>query len=61
MELKLSDNEIREALAEALAKKIDYAITRIDPEECWFEAEAGSVDGDIDDIHNVKFCYRLDT
>lgn len=61
MELKLNDSEIRIALAEALAKKIEYSIPDIDPEECWFEAEAGSVDCDIDDIHNVKFCYKVDT
>jgi hypothetical protein len=48
------------ALAEAMSKKIDYSITDIDPEECWFEVEAGSVDCEVDDIHNVKFCYKVD-
>jgi len=61
MELKLNDAEIRKALAEALAQKIDYSITDIAPEDCWFEAESGSVEGDIDDIHNVKFCCKVDT
>jgi len=59
MELRLSDDEIREALAEALSKKIDHAITDIDPDECWFEVKAGEIDGDeVNDIHDVKFCYN---
>ena len=61
MEIKLNDNEIRKALAEALANKIDYSISEINPENCWFEAQAGSVDGEIDDIHDVKFCTKVDT
>ena len=61
MELKLNECEIRIALAEVLAKKIGYSIPDIDPEECWFEAEAEIVDCDIDDIHNVKFCYKVET
>lgn len=61
MEIKLNEIEIREALAEVLANKIDYSITQINPENCWFEAQAGNVDGEIDDIHDVKFCIKVDT
>jgi hypothetical protein len=60
MEIRLNDNEIREALAEALAKKIEYTI-QPDPEECWFKVKAGVINGDeVEDIHEVKFCYRTD-
>jgi hypothetical protein len=59
MEIKLNDDEIREVLAEAIAKKLSYAIVDINPQSCWFEAEAGTIEGaDISDIHEVKFCYQ---
>jgi len=58
MKIVLNDDEIRGALAEAIAKKLDYAISGIDPAECWFEVKAGVIDEDsIDDIHDVQFCY----
>jgi len=61
MEIRLNDNEIREALSEALAKKIDYAV-QPDPEECWFNVKAGVIDGDeVGDIHEVEFCYKTDS
>ena len=57
MELRLNDEEIREALAEALSKKVGHAI-EVCPDDCWFECEAGENDGEnISDIHNVQFCY----
>ena len=60
MELKLNDNEIRLALADALANKVNYAIPDINPEDCWFEVDAGNVDCNVEDIHNVKFCYKTE-
>jgi hypothetical protein len=60
MEIKLNDDEIREVLAEAIAKKVSYVIN-INPENCWFEAEAGMIEGaNISDIHEVKFCYQTE-
>lgn len=61
MELKLNDAEMRQVLADALSKKVEHSIGEIDPEECWFEAEAGSTEEEIEDIHNVKFCFNTDT
>lgn len=59
MKLSLNDDEIREALAEALAKKVDYSVGEIDPTECWFEVKAGVINGDeVEDIHDVEFCYK---
>tara|TARA_R110000796_G_scaffold4724_1_gene18040 strand:- start:17 stop:211 length:195 start_codon:yes stop_codon:yes gene_type:complete len=61
MEIKLNDDEIREVLAEAMAKRISYVGIVINPQSCWFEAEAGMIEGaDISDIHEVKFCYRTE-
>jgi hypothetical protein len=58
MKLCLNDDEIREALAEALGKKVNYAFGEIDPEKCWFEVKAGVIDGnEVTDIHDVEFCY----
>ena len=60
MEIKLNDLEIRKILAKAISKEFDYTFTP-DPEECWFEVSAGTIDGDeAADIHDVKFCYRLE-
>jgi hypothetical protein len=60
MQISLNDTEIREALAEALNKKVEYSI-QAEPEECWFEVEAGIITGDkVEDIHSVQFCYRTD-
>jgi hypothetical protein len=56
MEIKLNEDEIREALAKTIAEKLSYSIN---PESCWFEAEAGMIEGaNISDIHEVKFCYQ---
>jgi hypothetical protein len=61
MEIKLNEDEIREALAKTIAEKLSYAIIDINPESCWFEAEAGMIEGtNISDIHEVKFCYRTE-
>jgi hypothetical protein len=61
MEIRLDENEIREALAEALAKKIEYTVQPV-PEDCWFNVKAGIIDGDeVDDIHEVEFCYKTDS
>ena len=61
MIIKLEDNEARAALAEAVEKKLSHTIA-VDPEECWWEVEAGIIeeDGgiDINDIHDVRFCYN---
>jgi hypothetical protein len=60
MEIRLNEDEIREALAEAIQKKLSHAIIDINPDSCWFEAEAGMIKGDkITDIHEVKFCYQI--
>jgi hypothetical protein len=60
MQISLNDEEIRDALAEALSKKVDYSI-QANPEECWFKVKAGIIDGDkVEDIHSVQFCYRTD-
>lgn len=57
MKIYLNDGEIRAALAESMAKKLNHIITP-DPDECWFEAEADTIDGgSVEDIHNVQFCY----
>lgn len=61
MEIRLNDDEIREALTEALNRKVDYAVTA-KAEECWFEVKAGVINGeDVDDIHDVQFCFKTDT
>ena len=62
MKITLNDDEIRQALSEAMAKKINYCIPEIPPEECWFEVKAGVIEGDeVDDIHDVQFCYKTDS
>lgn len=62
MEIRLNDYEIREVLAEAIAKKLSCAICDIPPEECWFEAKAGVINGDdVDDINDVQFCYKSES
>lgn len=61
MRITLNDKEIRIALAQAIEKKLDHAITDINHEECWFEAKAGEIEGsEIGDIHDVEFCYDTD-
>jgi hypothetical protein len=58
MKITLNDTEIRIALAQAIEKKLDHAVTEINHEECWFEARAGQIEGDeISDIHEVEFIY----
>ena len=60
MELRLNDDEIREALAKALAEKVDYSVEP-NPEECWFNVKAGVIEnGEVDDIHEVEFCYKTE-
>ena len=62
MEVRLSDDEIRGALAEALSKKLDHALGDIDPDDCWFEVKAGEIKWDeVDDIHDVQFCFKKET
>ncbi len=57
MIIKLTDDEIRVALAEFLAKKLDYSVEVVE-QSCWFECKAGVIeDGKIEDIHDVKFCF----
>jgi len=57
MKIVLNNDEIRDALAEAIAKKLDYVISGIDPAECWFEVEANDIkDGQIQGIEDVQ-CY----
>jgi hypothetical protein len=59
MQIKLDDDEIREILAEAISKKIDYSIIDIDPNDCFFEFEAiKNTEIELEDIHSVKFCYQ---
>jgi hypothetical protein len=60
MQVRLNDAEIRQALAEAMAKKVDFGF-EINPEDCWFAVKAGEINGDeVDDIHDVEFCYKTD-
>ena len=60
MEIRLNEFEIREALAKALEEKINYTF-QPDPESCWFNVKAGQINGDeLDDIHDVEFCYNTD-
>lgn len=55
MIVKLTDDEIREALIQKLNEKFNYS-NNFEPEDCYFECEAGDINGDkIDDIHNVRF------
>ena len=57
---KLTDLEIREACVKAILDKT--ILTSVDPEECYFECEAGSIEGDsISDIHDVKFVFSENT
>jgi len=59
MQITLDDDEIRAALAKEIENKLDGVVCDIDPEGCWFEVSAGSVEGDkVDDIHDVKFCFK---
>ena len=58
MEIKLNDYEIREALAEAISKKLNYLIIDIEPSDCWFEYEAIGTEVQIDEICSIKFCYK---
>lgn len=62
MEIKLSDKEIREALVEHMAKKLDYAVDDIHPDNCWFEVKADRLEGeDAEDISEVKFCFDTES
>lgn len=56
MRIGLTEAEIREALAEALAKKIDFKY-QPEPAECWFKCEGdpGECDGSVEDVRNVEF------
>jgi len=57
MRIILNDDEIREALAKALAEKVFFNFA-IDPDNCWFEGKAGLIEGDeIEDINDVEFCF----
>ena len=59
MQVRLNDDEIRRALADALAAKLNNSLGVIMPEDCWFEAKAGEIKGDeVGDIHDVEFCYQ---
>ncbi len=57
MRLELNDDEIREALAEALSAKTQHVVL-VDAETAWFECHAEEVDGsECRDIHEMRFCY----
>jgi len=63
MIFKLEKEEIRKVLAEHLGRSASWEVNP-DPDECWFEVEAGVrvIEGEkVDDIHNVRFCYREST
>lgn len=66
MQITLNDSEIRAALAEAMAKKLDHQF-EINAENCWFEARAGEVNEevveavDISDVHAVRFTFDTET
>ena len=60
MKVILNDSEIRMALAQAIEKKLDYVVTDINPDDCWFEVKAGEIEGgEISDIHDVQFCCEV--
>lgn len=60
MEIKLNDSEIRQALAGAISTKTSHQFNP-HPDDCWFEAKAGEIEGDqIGDIHDVQFCFKTD-
>lgn len=62
MEVRLNDDEIRAALSEAISKKLDHSLGEIDKDDCWFEVKAGVINGEeVDDIHDVEFCYKTPT
>ena len=62
MQVRLNDDEIRIALAEALDSKINNSLGEIMPEDCWFQVKVGIIEGDeVDDISEVEFCYQVDT
>ncbi len=55
MIVKLTTDEIRDILAEALMKKIKYSGDKIDSEMCWFEVRSNGEE--IDDIEYVHFVW----
>lgn len=58
MIVKLTDDEIREALAKEVMKKIKYSGDAITPENCWFEC--CSEGEEVEDISNVNFVWDED-
>jgi len=57
MELKLNDDEVREALKKALEVKVSHILGELDPDNCWFEIRSSA--GEVEDIETVEFCSRV--
>jgi hypothetical protein len=58
MIVKLTDDEIREALAKTLMAKIKYSGDAINPDDCWFEC--CSEGEEVEDISSVCFVWDED-
>lgn len=59
MKIELSPDEVKEALADAVAEKVSHIYGEINPDECWFNVVAG--DGfPVDEIDSVSFVANID-
>ena len=58
MEIRLNESEIRQALSEAIASRMDYTVDP-KPEECWFSIK--NLNMSEDNAYDVEFCYSIDS
>ena len=57
MRITLSDEEIREALAEVISSKVQNVINTPDVDDCWFTVK--SAQGEVDDIESIEFIAEV--
>lgn len=53
MIVKLTDDEVRAALAKAVAEKTQHILGCPNVENCWFEVK--DINGEVEDIESVCF------
>ena len=58
MQIRLNDEEIRKALATAMASKANHCV-EVNPEVCWFECIAEDIDsaGNVGGIEEITFVF----
>ncbi len=62
MEIRLTDDEVREALIEKVAEKLGHQ-HEIDSDACWFyiEADTANEAGEVNDVSKVVFVASITT